>query len=210
MYRATVAFASALLSRDLLDSVGSVKPGGFVVLFGGLPDAIEARRHGLHLRDSFVIFLPGPKSLPAFLFRRPLSESTVYQQVLTTQTGAINIDAVRVPGVAKVPWGKIRSRRIPRPEAAREMMSQELDGPADQAAPPPNPLGRWPPNILLVHSSECQPSSCTSRCALPPLRESTGNEDAVKSIPQFSSLEAMTSWFEQLITPAGAKCLRGV
>lgn len=82
---------------------------------------------------------------PVVLARKPLSEPTVAANVLKWGTGALNIDACRIPGVAQKPGGGIHPDRGP----------FNL-GTAPLVPPPePNPLGRWPANVLLCHDERC-------------------------------------------------------
>lgn len=70
-------------------------PGTHFVVFGKPSTAIEARRQGLQVRDTFLIQSPSRCRL-AFLLRKPLDESTVAAQIVKTGTGAMNIDGCRV------------------------------------------------------------------------------------------------------------------
>lgn len=73
------------------------------------------------------------------LARKPL-EGTVAQNVQRWGCGALAIDASRVEGLAEKPGGKIRT--------VRHFDGHET-GRADKDAPEPNPLGRWPANVIL-------------------------------------------------------------
>ena len=76
---------------------------------------------------------------PIILARKPL-EGTVAANVQRWGCGALAIDACRVPGLADKPGGRIRS--------VRHFDGHET-GRADKDAPEPNPLGRWPANVIL-------------------------------------------------------------
>lgn len=76
---------------------------------------------------------------PIILARKPL-EGTVAANVQRWGCGALAIDASRVEGLAEKPGGKIRS--------VRHFDGHET-GRADKDAPEPNPLGRWPANVIL-------------------------------------------------------------
>ena len=81
--------------------------------------------------------------------RKPLI-GTVVENVLKFGTGAINIEATRVGSPAGKPWGGVHPNRGKFP-----------GWPVDDdlvPAPDPNPAGRWPPNLVLTHSSECKPN----------------------------------------------------
>jgi site-specific DNA-methyltransferase (adenine-specific) len=143
-----------------------LRPGAHLLAFGGtrtfhrLTCAIEDA--GFEIRDcmSWLYGSGFPKSLdvgkvaPAFaghgtalkpawepiiVARKPL-EGTVAANVQRWGCGALAIDASRVPGLADKPGGKIRS--------VRHFDGHET-GRADKDAPEPNPLGRWPANVVL-------------------------------------------------------------
>lgn len=143
-----------------------LRPGAHLLAFGGtrtfhrLTCAIEDA--GFEVRDclSWLYGSGFPKSLdvgkavPAFsghgtalkpawepiiLARKPL-DGTVAQNVQRWGCGALAIDASRVEGLAEKPGGKIRS--------VRHFDGHET-GRADKDAPEPNPLGRWPANVIL-------------------------------------------------------------
>lgn len=143
-----------------------LRPGAHLLAFGGtrtfhrLTCAIEDA--GFEIRDcmSWLYGSGFPKSLdvgkvaPAFaghgtalkpawepiiVARKPL-EGTVAANVQRWGCGALAIDACRVPGLADKPGGRIRS--------VRHFDGHET-GRADKDAPEPNPLGRWPANVVL-------------------------------------------------------------
>jgi site-specific DNA-methyltransferase (adenine-specific) len=143
-----------------------LRPGAHLLAFGGtrtfhrLTCAIEDA--GFEIRDcmSWLYGSGFPKSLdvgkvaPAFaghgtalkpawepiiVARKPL-EGTVAANVQRWGCGALAIDASRVPGLADKPGGKIRS--------VRHFDGHET-GRADKDAPEPNPLGRWPANVIF-------------------------------------------------------------
>lgn len=90
-----------------------------------------ARQWG-HLRDTILILMPGPRVMVVSLHRWPL-DGTVAETVLKHGCGGINIDACRVVGIS--------------PSVAQEH--------------PGECLGRWPPNVLLVHGPGCQRTGST-------------------------------------------------
>jgi len=143
-----------------------LRPGAHLLAFGGtrtfhrLACAIEDA--GFEIRDcmSWLYGSGFPKSLdvgkavpefaghgtalkpawePIIVARKPL-EGTVAQNVQRWGCGALAIDASRVPGLADKPGGRIRS--------VRHFDGHET-GRADKDAPEPNPLGRWPANVIL-------------------------------------------------------------
>ena len=103
------------------------------------PEAAQWDGWGTALKPAFE---------PIVLARKPLAEKTVARNVLTHGTGAINVDATRVPyEEGGTPWTNpsLRSHinggnggHIFPTEAARRVVT-------------PNPSGRWPANVLLDH-----------------------------------------------------------
>lgn len=181
-------------------------PPGAALLLLGLPEqSVALRLAGFQLQDAFAILLPGPCARFAFLLRKP--NAGLLEGILSDRTGALNIDGCRTEGRAQIPWGKIRSYRV--------FDNQALDSAADQEAPPPNPLGRWPANVAFVHGAEChflgREEDDTPRweCAKPcPLGFFV--DPAVRYFPQFANRGDLIAWFQQLITPPERECFVSV
>lgn len=195
-----VKASAAILTREFLPAIEGLPEGSSIILIGDDSSALEARCLGLHLRDALGVFLPGPRFVIASLLRKPTAH--VVESVYLMGTGALNIDGTRVPGVAAVPWGKIRAYRV--------FDDQSKDGPALKAPPPPHPLGRWPTNAVLVHSSSCvKKGPCASDCPVSQFdRQSPASEEAPSRIfPHFYSIQELFDWFRRLITPLGGECL---
>jgi hypothetical protein len=114
-----------------------------------------------------------------------------------TGTGGIHIDACRVPGVAQVPWGRIRGHRVKQPGGERPSYVALTKYP-----PPPHPLGRWPANLLLIHSP-----SCPGSCACVGVGFGSDGEPLAKMFPRFNSYKAALDWMMRLVTPPGRVCL---
>jgi hypothetical protein len=106
---------------------------------------IMARKSGLETRDSIL----APGHFVVFVFRKP-TEKTVAEQVLSTGTGALNIDASRVfTDWTERPDSWKRSGHSAKPDAEKI------------AAPPGvgincHPSGRWPANLVFVHRPGCK------------------------------------------------------
>lgn len=84
------------------------------------------------------------------LFRKPLSEKTVAANVLKWGTGAINVDGTRVEGPkGEGVWGASN---------ATIDVDRKFNGSPDMHSyrSEQHPAGRWPPNLLLQHSPDCQ------------------------------------------------------
>jgi hypothetical protein len=122
-------------------------PGAHVAVFTGQADVgIEGRLLGLEMRDALLVLRPGPSTGLIFLFRKPCEESTVTGQVLKTGTGGINVDGCRVgSGADKGVW----------PITGRTDNRQSMAGPM-QAVETDTTVGRWPPNVLIIHAPECR------------------------------------------------------
>jgi DNA modification methylase len=156
-----------------------LKPGAHLAVFAGSRTfdlmGLSLRLAGFEMRDSITLagWLYGsgfPKSLnvgdgrgtalkPAFepilLMRKPLA-GTVAANVLAHGTGAINVDACRVECEDK----------LVRPAVRRD--DNEVLGRGLGVGTQVEPAGRWPANLLLVHSPYCIPGTCAAEC---PTRE---------------------------------------
>ncbi len=143
-----VKAAAVLVARPhWVDCMHDLAPGAHVAVFADAAwTAVEGRLAGLELRDTLLVLRPGPTSGFVFLFRQPLAEKTVAAQVLATGTGALHIEAGRVgTGEDKGVW-PITGRAAARNSMAGPMRAAETD----------TTVGRWPPNVLLVHGPGCQ------------------------------------------------------
>lgn len=137
-----------------LTLAASMSPGAhaFVITEG----SIEGRRAGFELRDTLLILSEGPKSRFAFLFRKPAQEDTVLSQLVETGAGAFNISACRIgwgnDAPSQAEWNTKGSTGSGSPN-----IGQNTEGMREAYAKGavPVPTGRWPPNVLLVHSPDC-------------------------------------------------------
>ena len=89
-----------------------------------------------------------PSWEPIVVARKPLT-GTVVQNVLTHSTGAINIDACRIP-VADADYA--RNASGDRGHAGNRSRAMDFAMTAGRASD----VGRWPPNLVLAHSPSCQ------------------------------------------------------
>jgi DNA modification methylase len=150
-----------------------LRPGGYLLAFGGTRTyhriccAIEDA--GFEVRDSIHwIYGTGfpkgqnvgktagpewagwntalkPAHEPVVLARKPLAEPTVAKNVLQHGTGALNIDACRVPGVVQSGAGTVGG------------YGGSVDGHYEKGTGREyQNTGRWPPNLVLTHSPECR------------------------------------------------------
>lgn len=91
-----------------------------------------------------------PAHEPIAFARKPLAEKTVVKNVLAHGTGAIHVDGCRVGsdgGYRTLPGASCN--RSPTVAAYGE----GLNG---VAAVPVEGMGRWPPNVVLTHSPQCE------------------------------------------------------
>lgn len=129
-------------------------PGAHVAVFTGQADVgLEGRLLGLEMRDALLVLRPGPSTGLIFLFRKPCEESTVAAQVLKTGTGGINVDGCRVTADRSEFFSATGRPRSGVGHAKGYGIEGEYGG---EHANPPHEGGRWPPNVLMVHASECR------------------------------------------------------
>lgn len=138
-------------------------PGAHVVLIGDSADwkqsSLRARMAGLSVRDVIAV-LRSTETLFITLLRKDIQESSVAQQLLSTGTGAINIDASRV----FTDWNE-----PDRPDSWKASGHSAKPDAEKIAAPPGtgivcHPKGRWPTNLLLLHDVECLIGTCIASC----------------------------------------------
>ncbi len=191
--------ASAIILGYHASVAASLRPGAYLVALGGSDLSIRLRCDGLYLVNSFAIFFPGPRFRSAFLFRKP---GELAELEGLTERGMLNVDACRTPGLAKVPWGKIRAYRI-------FSGPNRWDSAATMDAPAANPLGRWPANVGFIHTPGCRRDSSKWACVegCPVLHLPTdGPDDVAELYPQFADEAACFDWLRKLITPPGGAC----
>jgi site-specific DNA-methyltransferase (adenine-specific) len=139
-----------------------LKPGGHLLAFAAprmshrLTTGLE--EGGLEIRDVLMWLygegmpksrrLPGgvgtalkPAYEPIILARRP-PQGPVARNIRRHATGALNIDACRIPAPSPV--------------------AQSVGG--AQATSSADSVGRWPANVLLTHAATCRPGRCAPAC----------------------------------------------
>ena len=126
-------------------------PGTHITIITSDTSGLQGRSQDWELRDTLLILLPGPTSLYVQLFRVPLSEKTVAEQVLKTGTGAINIDACRVSTTDNLGGGAYAKDGTNRYDGYKNWRYKRLGGAGEYK----QPTGRWPSNLLLVHHEAC-------------------------------------------------------
>jgi site-specific DNA-methyltransferase (adenine-specific) len=106
-----------------------------------------------------------PAHEPIVLARKPLT-GTVAGNVLEHGTGAINVDGCRVGMSKDVPASP---RRAPQGPAYGELGNDPGTGSGWDAG-----TGRWPPNVLLTHSADCN-GDCAPDCPVAELDQQSGH-----------------------------------
>lgn len=116
-----------------------------------------------------------------WLVRKPLSESTVAEQVLKTGTGALNIDSCRTPYVT-VGSGNLALNPHLRSHINGGNGGKVLTHEEGRRVVVPPPLGRYPTNLLLSHSPDCSISECVPYCPVFILDQQSGERKAGSSV----------------------------
>jgi hypothetical protein len=117
--------------------------GKHAVLIGGVDLGVVLRRGGLHVRDAVAILGPGPRIDLAYIVRAPL-EGTVVESIVRKGTGVLHIDACRVESTKQTAAGTIGGYQGASDGHYAHGTGRRYDS-----------TGRWPPNLLLVHSKGC-------------------------------------------------------
>jgi hypothetical protein len=140
------------------EEVTNLVPGAHIaVLADDTTVSIEGRLAGLHLRHTMLVLRAGPTTGFVFLFRKAVTKGTIAEQVITTGAGALNIDACRVATHESY-------KRAPASSGFSGISGYALG--TGRMSNTSN-VGRWPPNLLLVHGAGCDDGKCEPGC--PPL-----------------------------------------
>lgn len=136
-------------------NLAALPPGDHAaILTGTSATGVVGRLAGFELRDALLVLLPGPSTGFVFLFRKPVQASTVAAQVLATGTGGLNVAGCRV-GLSGGTTRSGQAQHLLRDDGTEDRSHHwartghtvvEIEG-----------LGRWPTNVLFVHTPECQP-----------------------------------------------------
>lgn len=120
-----------------------------------------------------------PASEHWLLVRAPLSESTIAGNVVTHGTGALNIDATRVPsngdrlGGGREKWTRLPSEGWDRPWCHDPEAQARSSARARESVAHAETLGRWPANLILSHGDDCA-DECGDRCPVVELDAQSG------------------------------------
>ncbi len=197
-----------------------VDPGvhvGILVTASGELSSIclAGRLAGLHLRDTLLVLRPGPTISFILLFRRPLVQDTLVEQVVSTGAGALDIEKSR-PGLGRWPTNVLvlhgpgchqnGSRKLGYSTGSRERRQSNRSRPS---------LGFYEPGtkrrrvvhletVLVPHFNygdqegvetvddwACQPGCCVPLLGV----------DQSRYYPQFVDEEGLRAWLARLIAP---------
>ena len=132
-------------------------PGSYIAVISHLAaSGLLGRYKGWEVRDTFLVLVPGPTNFFVHLLRVPLEESTIVEQVLKTGTGAINVEACRV-GAEEIKTTAFK-RNDNRWQTRGGFYTPGRVNPENAH------IGRWPPNLLLIHAPECSALKCVNDC----------------------------------------------
>jgi site-specific DNA-methyltransferase (adenine-specific) len=134
-----------------------LKPGGYLLAFGGtrtyhrMACAIEDA--GFEIRDSLHWFYGSgfPKSKACL---KPSHEPVILARKPGRGMVPLNIDACRVDGAGQ--HGTRGCKKLS--GFSGDLQVYEGGNGLNRQKSPENPAGRWPPNVLLTHSADCQPT----------------------------------------------------
>lgn len=113
--------------------------------------SIEGRRAGLELRDTLAV-VSSEAFRYAVLFRKPLVESGILAQLQVTETGSLNIDGMRVGGGEnRTLWNyaSVGPQGCVNRPGETSQAGCEIEARVTVQ-------GRWPTNVVFVHTHECR------------------------------------------------------
>lgn len=137
---------------------------------GGASGTVDAERIGGFVSDKAVVTAPStdaardwsgfgtalkPAWEPIVLARKPLSEPNVAANVLKHGTGALNIDATRI---GYETGGSLASNPSLRTHINGGNGGNIIAHEDERRVGIPSQGGRWPANVVLTHSAECEPA----------------------------------------------------
>lgn len=157
------------------------------------PDADAWEGWGTHLK---------PAHEPIVVARKP-PRGTILAAVLEHGTGALHLDACRVPhelGPTDAEWGSTQHQM---PGRAGFTMGDGWDGTPSER----NDAGRWPTNVLIGHAATCA-ETCAPSCPVPALREQAG--DVAGIFPTFDWDPAIDDLFRYVAKPNDAERAAGL
>ena len=106
-----------------------------------------------------------PALEPIIVFQKPYSRAGAVADMLATGAGAIWIDGGRIAGE---PWSR---NNKPGQNGAFNA----------SGGPNSNDMGRWPSNLLLIHTPRCDADGCADDCPVARLGAQSGERNSSKS-----------------------------
>jgi len=146
--------SAAIVATPDWSFVPDLAPGAHVAALVGPFDTLGAREH-LELRDTLWAFLPGPSGRPIFLFRKPF-KGTISKNVLEHGTAGINIDGTRVKHSSPGDFAKHKAMVDRLREKGGSLGNSWKNSSDLSGANEVTTKGRWPSNILVVHTPWCE------------------------------------------------------
>jgi hypothetical protein len=159
MAHAAIVHIPGTTEEALQQTFSMLLPGSHVVIWsteaGWVDASLMARRVGLHFRDTLAV-LTVEGWHPLMLFRKPLQEKTIVKQVLSTGTGAINIDATRVKHASKADFERHKAG-VDALKAKGGSLGNSWKNSSDLSGANDVTLaGRFPANLVLLHAPGCR------------------------------------------------------
>lgn len=197
-----------------------LKPGGHLLAFGGTRTghrlACGIEDAGFQIRDRIGVLawiyatgFPKGRNLhgqwkgwgsglkpahePIILARKPLA-GTVAANVAEHGTGALHIDACRVPstGTSRARGGEPSQRRRYRHRGGTSLAA--LPGVRGG-----DPAGRWPTNLVLIHHPDCtDPGPCAPGCPVAELDDQSGARRAGGAVTGTEPSRPFTTVYGQM------------
>ena len=93
-----------------------------------------------------------PSWEPILVFRKPLTEGTVAENVLLHGTGALNINGCRIATTDNLNGGAYAEQGSDRADGYENWRFKRTGGAGEYV----QPVGRWPANVALVHAEGCR------------------------------------------------------
>jgi len=134
-------------------------PGAYIALVTqDIGHILSLRRAGWTLRDTLTV-VGSNSCLSVFLFRAPLGADTLAANVLQFGVGALNIDGCRVR------WQSEADREAGKPGSMpgeQDKIFHTVDRSHLDPEEKQNTIGRWPANLVFIHSPSCRIVGTTS------------------------------------------------
>jgi hypothetical protein len=114
-----------------------------------------------------------PAHEPIIVARKPISERTLAANVLRWGTGGINVDGCRVgtDEIKTCAKEKMYGTGSGENDKLQGFRPRNVD---TRIVPESTHIGRFPPNLLLTHSADCDESTCADDCPVAELGRQSG------------------------------------